>query len=117
MTWSYSGDPSNNEKDKYRFLLGDTIEDKPILQDSEIQFVVDNYDDHDTRLFYLFDAAANFFSRDIKRKVGPIDEDPRNRSWYYEKQARFYRRRMSVYSLSLPKSSPTIFTKGMHDNG
>lgn len=36
MTWSYSGDPSSNAKDAMRFLLGDTTERMPLLQDEEL---------------------------------------------------------------------------------
>lgn len=117
MVWTYSGDPNDNEKDKYRFLLGDTIENQPILQDAEIEYILKEHDHHYTRLYYLFDSAASFFARDIKIKVGPIEEDPRSRHWYFEKQARHYRSRLSAYGISLPKSTPVVFYKGMHDNG
>lgn len=117
MAWTYTGDPSSSAKDKYRFLIGDTDETKPILQDGEIEFVIQEYQNHHTRLYHLFTAAALFFARMIRRKVGPIEEYPLERRRYYESQAKYYKMYVSSAGLSLPKSAPIIFTKGMHDNG
>lgn len=41
MAWSYSGDPSTSPKDEVRFLIGDTSEDDPLLQDEEIAYLLD----------------------------------------------------------------------------
>lgn len=41
MAWSYSGDPSTSPKDEVRFLIGDTSEDDPLLQDGEIAYLLD----------------------------------------------------------------------------
>lgn len=43
MSWSYSGDPSTSPKDEVRFLLGDTSEDDPLLQDAEIAYLLDEH--------------------------------------------------------------------------
>jgi hypothetical protein len=40
MSWSYSGDPSKSPKDEIRFIIGDTINADPILQDEEINFIL-----------------------------------------------------------------------------
>lgn len=42
--WSYSGDPSNSTKDKIRFMIGDVDEDEQLLQDSEINWVIEQHD-------------------------------------------------------------------------
>jgi|SRR5690606_24112387 len=44
MVWSYSGNPSTSEKDEVRFLLGDTSQDDPLLQDEEIEYLLDQHD-------------------------------------------------------------------------
>lgn len=116
MTWTYSGDPSTSEVDKYRFLIGDTQETEPILQDGEIAFVLAEYSNHNSRLFHLYDAAAQFFARKIKRKVGPIEEEPLERQMHFEKKAAYYKALTTMTGLSLPVSTSTVFTKGIHDN-
>lgn len=116
MAWTYSGDPSSSEVDEYRFLLGDTDPEEPILQDGEIQYIVDTYTNHNTRLFHLYDAAANYFARQIERKVGPIEEKPQERMRHFRYKANYYRDLVKGVGLSLPISSKSIFKKGMHDN-
>lgn len=117
MAWSYSGDPLGSPKDEYRFIIGDTNTNEPILQDGEIEYVLATYSARTTRLYHLYDAAAQFFARKIKRKVGPIEESPYMRQQHFERKAAYYRGLMGNDAFSLPKSTPTIFTKGMHDNG
>lgn len=117
MAWTYSGDPSANDVDKYRFFIGDTNAKEPILQDGEVQFVVNTYDDHNTRLYHLYDAAANFFARKIERTVGPITEKPFERQKHYASKAAQYRMLVTGVGLSMPVPTKSIFNKGMHDNG
>lgn len=115
MVWSYTGDPSSSLKDEYRFHIGDTDENEPILQDGEIQFIIAKTASHYSRLYYLFDAAANKYAKDIEMKVGPIEEKPLARRAYYERKAREYKSYNSAGFLSNAKIAKAIFTKGMHD--
>lgn len=46
MAWSYSGDPSSSLKDTVRFLIGDTTEADPVLEDAEIAYLLDEADDN-----------------------------------------------------------------------
>ncbi len=38
MTWTYSGDPSESALDAVRYRLQDTDEDRPLLEDEEIEY-------------------------------------------------------------------------------
>lgn len=38
MSWTYTADPTSSTKDAVRFLIGDTDEANPLLQDEEIYF-------------------------------------------------------------------------------
>lgn len=116
MAWTYSGDPKSSEKDKYRFLIGDTNADDPILQDEEIEFILSEYTNHYMRLYQLYDRAADYFARKIKRTVGPIEEDPSERLYHFKQKAEYYRKCISTSGFKAPKASPPIFYKGMHDN-
>jgi hypothetical protein len=40
MAWTYSGDPSTSDKDKVRFLVGDTDTDDQLLNDAEINYCI-----------------------------------------------------------------------------
>lgn len=117
MSWSYSGDPSNSPLDKCRFIIGDTRPTEPLMQDQEIQYLIDSYKDEDVLLYQLFSQAATIFARDVKRKLGPMTEDPTERLNYFKEQAAYYKGRMSCSGLSVPLyTSPKIFRKGMQNN-
>lgn len=118
MTWSYSGDPSRSKIDECRFLLGDTIEEEPIMQDEEIQYIIDmcNGDENQVR-YQLFSRAATLFARDIKRKLGPQTEDPTDRLNYFKEKAKEYKAKLTYSGLSIPTyAHPKVFRKGMHSN-
>lgn len=38
--WSYSGNPGTSPRDELRFLLGDTQEADPLLQDGELDYIL-----------------------------------------------------------------------------
>jgi hypothetical protein len=117
MAWSYAGNPSSSDKDKYRFLIGDTDSTDAILQDEEIQYVLDTYASNNTRLFYLYDTAANVLSRAIRKSLGPQSEDPTSRLKHYKDKAKEYKDKMVATGFSLPVySTDKSFKKGLHDN-
>lgn len=43
MTWSYSGDPTEDDKDAVRFLVGDTDTNDQLVTDEEIAFFLDEF--------------------------------------------------------------------------
>ena len=118
MSWNYSGDPASSKKDECRFLLGDTDESAPIMQDEEIQYIIDTYGSDDNQVRYeLFNRAATIFARDIKRSLGPQSEDPTERLKYFKEQAASYKAKLTSTGLSLPKYAyPKVFRKGMQNN-
>ncbi len=85
MAWSY--DPSNIKRtpppptlDYWRFKIGDTIEDDPILSDAEIMAIVALGDNDETIVLYeLLEGAINVYSNKTgrmwtSRKLGPQSE-------------------------------------------
>lgn len=118
MSFSYSGNPAASKLDECRFLLSDTDENNPILQDEEINFIISNVGDNDNLLKYtLFKQAATIFSRAIKRSLGPQSEDPTSRLQYFQAQAAEYKSKLSAKGVSLPKyAHPKVFHRGMHNN-
>ena len=119
MSFSYSGDPSTSTLDECRFLIGDTNESSPIMQDEEIQYIIAEEGTNTDKLRYvLFKQAATIFARDIKRSLGPQSEDPTSRLNFYKEQMESYKAKLSTASgLSIPKYAyPKVFRKGMQNN-
>lgn len=118
MTVSYSGDPSESDVARCRFLIGDTDVEHPIMQDEEIQFIIDTYGSDDNLLNYnLYLRAATLVARDIKRTLGPQSEDPTGRLNFLQQQAAYFQSLLASKGVSIPRSLyPKIFYKGMHSN-
>lgn len=116
MSWTYSGNPANSELDAMRFMLKDTVEDDPLLQDEEIQFIIDNYKGQNMRLAVGFrQCAATLARKPIKRSLGPQSEDNSKRLQFYKDMADKYED-VLVYS-GRPKDPvyqhDVVFEKGM----
>lgn len=117
MSWNYSGNPANSKLDSLRFLIADTKESQPIMQDEEINFLISTFEDDNALKYELFSRAATIFARDIKRSLGPQAEDPTERLKFYKDRADFYKRQMSAVGISLPTYAyPKVFRKGMNNN-
>jgi hypothetical protein len=118
MSWTYSGDPNATQKDALRFLIGDTRENEPIMQDEEIQYLVAMYGSNEASLYYqLFSRAATIFARDIKRALGPQSEDPTERLKYFKEQAASYKIKMTMSGVSQPAyACEKVFKRNMHNN-
>lgn len=43
MSWSYSGNPADSDKDEVRFLVGDTDKSDQVLSDEEINYFVTRF--------------------------------------------------------------------------
>ena len=118
MAWSYTGNPASNDIDRLRFLIGDTVESDPILQDEELQFLITEHGANEVSLRYnAFTTVATVFAREIKRSLGPQSEDPTERLKFFRDQAAFYRAKLTIAGVSLPTYAyPKIFRKGMQSN-
>ncbi|MNU34905.1 hypothetical protein D3C71_234920 [compost metagenome] len=116
MPWTYSGDPAASDLDRYRFLLSDTIEAEPILQDGEINFILAEYPDHNHRMYELFSKAADLFSREIKKSLGPQSQDPTARLNYFVDRAKHFKSLTTTAGFPSPPCVKPIFGIGMHDN-
>jgi len=118
MSWSYSGDPSTSPIDALRFLISDTDESSPIMQDEELQFLITEYGTNENVLrYHVFMTIATIFARDIKRSLGPQMEDPTSRLKFFQEQAKYYEGLLASTGISLPKYAyPKVFRKGMQNN-
>lgn len=85
MTWSYTGNPADSEKDAVRFLIGDTDTTDQLLSDEEINYVITEAGD--SRYQAAHDAAyaiASKFSRMAQSKsVGDLSISYADRAQAY----------------------------------
>lgn len=118
MSWSYSGNPQNSLLDEIRFLVGDTNEAEPILQDEEIQYLIEEHGSNLNALKHaVFSRVAVIFARAIKRSLGPQSEDPTKRLEFFQQQALYYKELMASAGISLPRYAyPKTFKRGMQNN-
>lgn len=117
MAFTYTASPETVELDEFRFLIGDTIATEPVLQDSEINYILNKHTNFNTRMYRLFEAASNAFARDIKKSLGPQSQDPTERLKHFKEQAKYYKK-LSISSNITPPiyASDAAFRKGLHDN-
>ena len=118
MSWTYSGNPSDSQLSEIRFIIGDTNEAEPIMQDEEIEYLITEYGNNRNLLMYqAFIRAATLFARDIKRSLGPQSEDPTDRLKFFKDQANSYKSKLAVAGISVPTYNyPKVFHKGMNSN-
>lgn len=118
MSFTYSGNPAKSQLDECRFLISDTNESQPIMQDEEISYIIDTYGSNKAALrYHLFRQAATYFARDIKRSLGPQSEDPTARLDFYKAQMNLYKTQMSSGGIPVPVYAyPKAFRKGIHNN-
>lgn len=72
MGWNYSGRPDLNERDKVRFLIGDTCKENPLVQDEEIQFALGKFPEVELAAALCCRALAAKFSRQVSTTVGGV---------------------------------------------
>lgn len=127
--WTYSGDPATSSHDELRFRLGDTNENDPLLNDSEIDFCVARGGHMYGMLALAADAIAFLYSRETNIKISPLQIDYNNRAKMWTMRADEYRKRAAqlgypVIQLSQaakdaefndPDRTGPYFRLGMHD--
>lgn len=73
MGWTYSGNPNNSAKDAVRFLIGDTIQTDPILQDGEIEYFLGIYNNTPLNAaIRCCETIIALFSRQVDEGVGKV---------------------------------------------
>jgi hypothetical protein len=71
MTWTYSGDPSSSDLDKVRFLVGDTDEALPLMQDEEINFLIKTKGSADGAIQNVLLSIIAVLAREVDYVIGP----------------------------------------------
>lgn len=101
MSWSYSGDPSNSDKDHVRYLIGATDEDDQLVMDEEIeQSLASNANDVTEAAVEVCYAIAAQFSRQADMEVGDYSEDLSQKASNYRQLAKDLKQQKSDEALS-----------------
>ncbi|ODN40973.1 hypothetical protein [Piscirickettsia litoralis] len=96
MSWSY--DVSQLQASplfQIRYLIGDTNEKDPLLQDEEINFTLDQYKNTDQAAAACCEGIAARFSREADQTAGKVSQDLSQKSHQYLKLAETIRSRAS----------------------
>lgn len=83
MTWTYSDDPSTDDKDQVRFLIGDTNPSDPQLTDEEILWLLSQHADQFAAAVAACDALAAKYAREVSKTVGDLSVQAESRSKHY----------------------------------
>lgn len=120
MSWEYTGDPEESEKDAVRFIIGDTDASDPLLQDEEIEYTLNN-NSMNIRLAAIkcVDAIIAKLSRQVDSTIGPMQVKAEAK-WTHYRALRIQLLRESGLTTAAPFASPQAttpgaFRVGMHD--
>ena len=132
MSFKYSGDPNANDRDKVRFLIGDTDADSPLLQDKEIAYLLVDGGTPNRAAVQGCLALAAKFARLMDESVGDVSKSYSQRSEAFFKLADKLRLLNSEKSVGIfaggisdadkqkieqdPDSVKPAFTRDLHDN-
>ena len=73
MTWTYGGDPSGNEIDEVRLLIGDTDTNNQMFSNEELQYYIDTYGSGVPAAIAAIKGAIAKYSRYTDEKTGEIE--------------------------------------------
>jgi len=86
MAWNYQAD-FTLDRDKVRHLVGDTLEDQPLLTDEEIAFHISEKGDPRLAAADAADAIATRMGREVTRSAIGLSQSPRQSADYYRDRA------------------------------
>lgn len=133
MAWTYSGDPSSNNKDEIRFLVGDTDTNDQLIQDEEINFLLTKWLSVHGTTFYVAsivcETIAAKFAREASYSADGVSVSLSELQDKFKRQAETLRAQhkelfvggapdvggISAYEEQDIGIAPLIFGTGMHD--
>lgn len=83
MTWTYSGNPADSDRDKVRFLVFDTDTNEQLLSDEEIAWLLTEQTNIYLAAANAAEAIAAKFAKDITRSAVGLSANVGNRAQFY----------------------------------
>lgn len=133
MTWSYTGNPSDSNKDEVRFLIGDTDFDDQLVEDEEINYAIAVEANNTLAAIRIARALAGKFSRKVDKSVGDLRLSYSQQAKNFRELAKFLENSNSTATIPIPYAGgisrsnkktvredsdrvPGSFSRGMHDD-
>lgn len=88
MVWSYSGDPSDSDRDEVRFLIGDTNSSYPLVQNEEVDWALTQEPQTQLAGALLLEHLATKTARLADMKVGDVSKSLSKLTEQYEARAK-----------------------------
>ena len=83
MTWTYSGNPADSDRDKVRFLVFDTDTNEQLLSNEEIAWLLSEQTNVYLAAANAAEAIAAKFAKDITRSAVGLSANVGNRAQFY----------------------------------
>lgn len=97
MAWSYSGDPSTSDRDRVRFLVGDTDALEPQLQNEEIDHLLAQGGGPVLAAVQAAEALAARYARRVSGSAGGISRTSSDLVDHYLTLARRLRAELALF--------------------
>ncbi len=72
MTWTYSGNPADSDRDAVRYLVGDIDVDNPLAQDAEIAWVISEEGNVYLAAASVARSIGATFAESVTKQVGDL---------------------------------------------
>lgn len=96
MSWSYSGNPDKNDKDKVRFIIQDTDRDEQLLSNEEIESLISSEGGALQAAMRASEILAAKFARWCDEKVGQVSVSLSQRMKHYQALRDDLKRRIAI---------------------
>lgn len=121
MSWTYSGNPADSTLDKIRFYIGDTDENRQLLSNEEIEFVIDEHAYLYNILSILCFRLATVYANEADKQIGQASVASSQKSKMYYRLGVKYEAKSKTEHIPSTDLLPSdtheaIFDIGMHDN-
>lgn len=116
MGWSYSGDPSNSDKDHVRFLIQDTDKDDQLMSDSEIEFLLAEGGNPTNAAIRAVEGLMAKFARLCDEKVGQVSQSLSQKYSHYSQLLKTLKRRSALTNVAPFAGGITESQKDVQEN-
>jgi len=131
--WTYTGDPSANNKDEVRFLIGDTDNTDQIVTDEEITYAIAQESNNTLAAIRVVRAVIGKYAKKVDKAVGDLKISSSQMVEHYKDLLLYLEEQRLHADPPMPfaggisiSQKDTVeadsdrvepsFTKGMHDN-
>lgn len=120
MTWGYSGNPASSDRDRIRFLIGDTRETAQSLQDGELDYLLSTHPTPEAAAASAAEAMADRYAglSVTTKRIGDLSlsyEHGQTGARFTALARRLRQRHWGIGVELMADESPKQFSTGVHD--